>query len=110
MTTNLTNVQTFQLVTVYAAYIILILSAVCTIFMLISIFKKGDERRKHILLKTCTHTFLIYTGALFLDAIYTIFFEKHSNFIIENTPIISLGLIAILFTICLFVNKRKYGN
>ncbi len=110
MDTNLSDVQTFQIVTVYAAYIILILSAVCTVFMLISIARQGDERRKHILLKTCTHTFLIYTGILFVDVIYTIFFEKYGNFAVENTPIVSLGLIAILFTISLSVNKRRYGN
>lgn len=110
MDTNLSNAQTFQIVTVYAAYAILILSAVCTAFMLISITRQGDERRKHILLKTCTHTFLIYIGILFVYVIYTIFFGKYSNFIIENTPIVSLGLIAILFTVSLFVNKRKYGN
>lgn len=110
MDTNLSNVQTFQILTVDAACVFLILSTICTIFMLISISKHGDERRKHILSKTYTHTFLIYTGILFVDVVYTIFFEKYSNFVIENTPIITLGLIAILFTISLFVNKRKYGN
>lgn len=110
MDTNLSNVQTFQIITVYAAYIILILSAICIILMLVSIFKQGDERREHILLKTCTHTFLIYTGILFADAFYTIFFEKSGGFTIENTPIISLCLIAVLFTVSLLVNKRKYGN
>lgn len=110
MDTNLANVQNFQLITVYTVYGFLILSVICTVFMLISISKQGDERRKHILSKTCTHTFLIYTGILFTEVIYTMFFEKISNFILENSPIISLGLVAILFTINLFVNKRKYGN
>ena len=110
MDTNLANAQTFQIAAVYTAYILLILSAVCTAFMLISIAKQGDERRRHILLKTCSHTFLIYTGILLVEVIYTIFFEKYSNFTIESIPIMSLGLIAVIFTSSLLVIKRRYGN
>ncbi|MFR4162086.1 hypothetical protein QJR30_05770 [Paraclostridium sordellii] len=78
--------------------------------MLISISKQGDERKKYILSKSCTQSFLVYTGILFIDVIYTIFLEKYSNFGIENTPIVSLGLISIIFTVSIFINKRKYGN
>ncbi|QYE99652.1 hypothetical protein KZ987_06060 [Paraclostridium sordellii] len=110
MDTNLSNVQMFQLYSVYFAMIFLVVSFICSIFMLISISKQGDERKKYILSKSCTQSFLVYTGILFIDVIYTIFFEKYSNFVMENTPIVSLGLISIIFTVSIFINKRKYGN
>ncbi|TAN68475.1 hypothetical protein WS9_005870 [Paraclostridium sordellii 8483] len=110
MGTNLSNIQMFQLYSVYFAMIFLVVSFICSIFMLISISKQGDERKKHILSKSCTQSFLVYTGILFIDVIYTIFFEKYSNFVMENTPIVSLGLISIIFTVSIFINKRKYGN
>lgn len=110
MDTNLSNVQMFQLYSVYLAMMFLVVSVICSIVMLISVSKQGDERKKYILSKTCTQSFLIYTGILFIDVIYTVFFEKYSNFVIENTPIVSLGLISIIFTISIFINKRKYGS
>ncbi|WP_207737144.1 hypothetical protein [Paraclostridium sordellii] len=100
----------FQLYSVYFAMTFLVVSFICSIFMLISISKQGDERKKYILSKSCTQSFLVYTAILFIDVIYTIFFEKYSNFVMENTPIISLGLISIIFTVSIFINKRKYGN
>ncbi|WP_242854221.1 hypothetical protein [Paraclostridium sordellii] len=100
----------FQLYSVYFAMTFLIVSFICSIFMLISISKQGDERKKYILSKSCTQSFLVYTTILFIDVIYTIFFEKYSNFVMENTPIVSLGLISIIFTVSIFINKRKYGN
>ena len=110
MSTNLSNAQTSQLIIVYSIFIFLIISVLCTIIMLISIFRKGDERRKYILSKTCTHTFLICTGILLADVIYTVFLEKIVRFSVGNIPIFYLGLVAIVFTISLFVNKRKYGS
>ncbi|MBO3443434.1 hypothetical protein [Clostridium sp. CCUG 7971] len=110
MDTNLSNVQMFQLYSVYFAMIFLVVSAICSIFMLISVSRQGDERKKYILSKTCTQSFLVYTGILVIDVIYTIFFEKYSNFVMENTPIVSLGLISIIFTVSIFINKRTYGN
>ena len=108
MEANLSNVQASVILTV--VFIFLIISAVCTIIMLISIFKKGDERRKYILAKTCTHTFLICAGILLVDVIYTLFFEKYTCFSVGSKPILYLGAVAIVFTISLFMNKRRYGN
>ncbi|OCN00881.1 hypothetical protein A7X67_10595 [Clostridium sp. W14A] len=110
MSSNLSNIQTFQMVIIYAIYIFLIVSVICTIIMLVSIFRQGDERRKYILSRTCTHTFLICTGILFLDVIYTVFFERYTHFTVQNMPVFYLGIVAIVFTISLFVNKRKHGN
>jgi phosphatidylserine synthase len=100
----------FQVFLEQAAYVFLILSAVCTVIMLVSLFRCGDERRKYILGRTCTHTFLIYTGVLAVDVIYTVFFEKYSHLFLERSPVLALGFIAVVFTISLFLNKRKSGN
>jgi hypothetical protein len=42
--------------------------------------------------------------------IYTIFLEKYTHFSIDNVPIFYLGVVAIVFTISLFMDKRKHGN
>jgi uncharacterized membrane protein len=99
MSTDLLNAQAFQMTIVYAMLIFLIISAICIVIMLISISKQGDERRKFILI-----------GILLADVSYTLFLERFTHFYIEDTPILYLGVVAIVFTISLFVNKQKHGN
>ena len=110
MSTDLLNAQAFQMTIVYAMLIFLIISAICIVIMLISISKQGDERRKFILSKTYKPTFLISIGILLADVSYTLFLERFTHFYIEDTPILYLGVVAIVFTISLFVNKQKHGN
>lgn len=110
MDTNLSRAQNFTNVFAYIMLIFFIVSIVCTCIMLFSLIKKGDERKKYILSKACTHTLLFYVVLLFIDMIYTIFFENNGGFYIENASVLSLGIISIIFTISLFFNKRKHGN
>lgn len=110
MDTNLSGAQNFTTILAYGILVFFIVSIICTGVMLFSLIKKGDERKKYILARSCTQTLLIYIGVLFIDVIYTIFLESNGGFYIENSSILSLGILSIIFTISLFLNKRKYGN
>lgn len=110
MDTNLSGAQNFTMILAYIILIFFIVSIICTGYMLFSLIKKGDERKKHILTKSCTQTLLIYIGILFIDLIYTILFENNGGFYMENASVLSLGILSIIFTMSLFFNKRKYGN
>lgn len=110
MDTNLSGVQDITMTLAYVMLIFFIISIICAGVMIFSLAKKGDERKKYILSRSCTQTLLVYISLLFIDVLYTILFESNGGFYIENASVLSLGVLSIIFTISLFFNKMKHGD
>lgn len=52
----------------------------------------------------CSAVFLI------LAFCYHTFLEKRTNFAVEGGAVLYLGVLAVIFTIFLLVNQRRYGG
>lgn len=99
----------YQTIIVICLWIFLLVSLFCSIILLIELFKKGDERVKFILSKTCMNTVKLYVPFILVAFIYNTFFERFTNFSIRDIPVIYIGVFAIIFTITLFRNKKIHG-
>lgn len=108
MTVNLTGMGGMALA-LYILLFFMAVSLICAVLMVVSLAKGGDERRKFILSKACTAAFIIYCVKLIIDVLCVLLI-KNSLFAVEYSPIFSLGILSIVFTVCLFVYKRKYGD
>ena len=84
--------------------------AVCIVYMIVSLVRRGDERRTYILRKTCTTTFLIWACMLMIEVIYSLITGGRADFTVERSAFLELGVVAAVFTVNLFINKRRYGN
>lgn len=98
-----------QMILVSCMSLFLILSVICSAVMIVNMMKKGDERVDFILSKTCTCTVKIYVGFLVVAFVYHTFLENRVNFFIESSPILYVGMLAIVFSMTLWFNNKKYG-
>lgn len=98
-----------QIIVVSCMYLFLILSVICSVVVIVNMMKKGDERTAFIVSKTCTRTVKIYVGFLLAAFAYHAFLENRVNFFIESSPILYVGMLAIIFSITLWFNNKKYG-
>ncbi len=73
-----------------------------------SLLKHEDELRKMIVEKSCTETFIVYILMLVIN-IFGSLFTNFSIFENQANDIVTLAIIAFLFNITLFLNKRKFG-
>lgn len=82
--------------------------------LVISILKKGDERRQLIVWKSSTYAFSIMVGVLMLDCIskliIPIFNLSNSDFDNGSSPFSLLTITAIIYFISLKYNQKKLGN
>ena len=92
------------------ATLFLLVSLICSAVMLVTTFKKGDERGAHILSGACRSTVKWYAIFLILAFCYHTFLEKRTNFAVEGGAVLYLGVLAVIFTIFLLVNQRRYGG
>lgn len=109
MNPNISDIPTYQLAAVSILSIFLVLSLLCSGIMLVSLVRRGDERKNYILMRTCTQTFLAVLGIMLAEILYSVFLEHSIGFRIEDTAVFGLGITAVLFTVLLFVNKKKYS-
>lgn len=89
-------------------YICLLLGVGVVIFMFTQIFKLEDERRKTIIEKASTLTFMGYVVIVLID-----FLSQFINFVPlldHNSSFFHLTLISVMFSINLFMAKRKFGD
>lgn len=86
----------------------LIVGVISIVWMIGSILKIGDERRKAIILKASHWTFLEIVGILFVNLFYYIFITKKQVRGINS--IVFLSVIGILYLINLLIFKKKHGD
>lgn len=82
--------------------------------IVVSLLKKGDERRQLIVWKSSTSTFSILVGVLVLDCVSKLIttalnlsFDNYDN---NSSPFSLLTVTAIVFFISLRYNKKKLGG
>jgi uncharacterized membrane protein len=83
----------------------------CIIAMLVSISKSGDERKKTIVEKTCSNSFLVVVGLLvirFIENIVRVLILDME--IIKINPFTFLAVAAVAYAIQLAYFKKKYGG
>ena len=86
-------------------FAVFFLSLALIVWMLVSVMRQGDERRRLIISKACTNTFLVMIGYLILCTIEQLFiFGGGIN------PFIMLFILSIIYAVELFYYKRKYGG
>ncbi|MCJ7856163.1 hypothetical protein MUJ63_07555 [Lachnospiraceae bacterium NSJ-143] len=96
----------------FVFFMLMSLSIILIVFMLFSLSRNGDERRKMILSKACSSTFYIMVGMLVLDIIYQFISfgaGRHGAYRGFN-PFITLCVLAVVYTINLIYFKKKYGD
>lgn len=99
----------YQVIIVSCLWVFMVVSLICSVYMLIEIFRKGDERANFILMRTSINTVKVYLIFLLITFVYNTFLERYTNFIIRDNSIIYICVLALIFTIMLFINKKKHG-
>lgn len=81
------------------------------IWMLVSMARRGDERRREIIARSSCTTLYITVGSLVLDIIYSVVCSITRNQAMEgNNPFVQLSVISFVYAISLAVYKRRYGG
>lgn len=82
--------------------------------VVVSIFKKGDERRQMIVWKASTYAFSVMVGVLILECISKIAVSALdlSNSVLNDgiSPFSLLTITAIVYFISLKYNQKKLGD
>ena len=86
----------------------LVASLVCTLIMIVTLIKKGDERKGYVVRKSGLTALVVGIIFLILNIIWNIFFEQNSSIGFEDNPIIYVGIISIAFNISYLINMKKY--
>ena len=89
-------------------WLFLVASLVCTLIMIVTLIKKGDERKGYIVKKSGLTALVVGIIFLIINIIWNIFFEQNSSISFEDNPIIYVGIISIAFNISYLINMRKY--
>lgn len=86
--------------------IILLIFTILDIWMIVSLLKPGDERKRMIVWKAGTYTLLVYVGASVIDIIENLVrgLEMTVN------PLLQLELIAIVYFIAILFFRIKHGG
>ncbi len=86
-----------------------ILLGIPCLAMSVSLLKQGDERRKMILEKTCTQTFVVYILVNVINILGKAFTD-FETFHDQTNDVVQLAVISMVFCIHLLFNKKKYGD
>ncbi|MDU6784396.1 MAG: hypothetical protein E6425_08170 [Peptoniphilus harei] len=89
-------------------WLFLVASLICTLIMIVTLIKKGDERKGYVVRKSGLTALVVGIIFLILNIIWNIFFEQNSSIGFEDNPIIYVGIISIAFNISYLINMRKY--
>lgn len=88
--------------------IFLVIGIISIFITILSIFKKGDERKKTIILKASHWTFIQIIVILFSNLIYYIGIVKEQVKGINS--VVLLSIIGIIYLVNLLIAKKKYGG
>ena len=86
-------------------------SLIMIAYMFKSLAVVGDERRNMIVQKSASGSFAIITGVFFITIIeeFIKIFALNVQHIEHQSPFVWLLVSAMIFTISLYLNKRKYS-
>lgn len=96
--------------TLFLSFLMLFIvaSLICSLTMIVTLIKKGDERKEFIVKKSSLSALITGVVFLIINIIWNIFFEQNSRFGFEDNPIIYIGIISIAFNISYMINWKKY--
>ncbi|WP_117149193.1 hypothetical protein [Paraliobacillus zengyii] len=87
---------------------------VCGILIFVAPFsQKGDERRNFIKTKAQSYAFIVVIGMLLLEVGESIYLTIQGNTSYnsnENSPIVLLTVISIIYLATLIFYRKKYGD
>ena len=101
-------IETNQMFGLGLLWLFLVASLICTLIMIVTLFKKGDERKGYIVKKSGLTALVVGIIFLIINIIWNIFFEQNFSIGFEDNPIIYVGIISIAFNISYLINMRKY--
>lgn len=101
-------IESNQMFGIGLLWLFLVASLVCTLIMIVTLIKKGDERKGYIVKKSGLTALVVGIIFLIINIIWNIFFEQNSSISFEDNPIIYVGIISIAFNISYLINMRKY--
>ena len=102
------NIKIGQIPIAFLFLVFLVLGIISIILTLWSILKKGDERKKAIILHASHWTFIQIIVILFINIIYYIGIIKEQVKGINS--IVFLSIIGIIYLVNLLISKKKYGG
>ena len=101
-------IESNQMFAIGLLWLFLVASLICTLIMIVTLIKKGDERKGYVVRKSGLTALVVGIIFLILNIIWNIFFEQNSSIGFEDNPIIYVGIISIAFNISYLINMRKY--
>ena len=101
-------IESNQMFALGLLWLFLVASLICTLIMIVTLIKKGDERKGYVVRKSGLTALVVGIIFLILNIIWNIFFEQNSSIGFEDNPIIYVGIISIAFNISYLINMRKY--
>nr|WP_072537606.1 hypothetical protein [Anaerococcus mediterraneensis] len=97
-----------QMFSVSLLWLFIVASLICTLVMIVTLLRKGDERKAYIVKKSALTALVVGIIFLIINIIWNIFFEQNSSISFEDNPIFYVGIISIAFNISYLINMRKY--
>ena len=101
-------IESNQMFGIGLLWLFLVASLLCTLIMIVTLIRKGDERKGYVVRKSGLTALVVGIIFLILNIIWNIFFEQNSSIGFEDNPIIYVGIISIAFNISYLNNMRKY--
>ena len=101
-------IESNQMFGIGLLWLFLVASLVCTLIMIVTLIKKGDERKGYIVRKSGLTALVVGIIFLIINIIWNILFEQNSSISFEDNPIFYVGIISIAFNISYLINMRKY--
>ena len=101
-------IETNQMFGLGLLWLFLVASIICTLIMIVTLIKKGDERKGYVVRKSGLTALVVGIIFLIINIIWNIFFEQNSSIGFEDNLIIIVGIISIAFNISYLINMRKY--
>ena len=101
-------IESHQMFVLGLLWLFMVALLVCTLIMIVTLIKRGDERKGYVVRKSGLTALVVGIIFLILNIIWNIFFEQNSSIGFEDNPIIYVGIISIAFNISYLINMRKY--
>ena len=95
----------------YLAMGFILFCAGSILWMVVSMARRGDERRREIVARASCTTFYITLGNLLLDILWGVYHSVANGQAMEgDNPFVQLAVISFTYAICLAVYRRRYGG
>lgn len=101
-------IESHQTLALGLLWLFLVASLICTVVMIVTFLKKGDERKDYIVKRSAFSALVVAIIFLILNMIWNIFFEKNSSIGFEDSPIIYIGILSISCNIFYLINAKKH--